>query len=91
MFLGNAALKCFNLIIGELDDFARFYIYEMVMMVVGSLLVPRPAISEIMFLQNSRFFEQTDRPIDRSHRYTGINFDRALMNFLDIRMVIGIR
>ncbi len=62
----------------------------MVMMVARRFLVTRAAVAEIMLLQDIGLFEKPNRPIDGGYRYARIALDRALIDLIDIGMVVDL-
>ena len=74
--LGDPVLQLFDHGILEFDDPARLDIDQMIVMVRRPFLVARPAVAEIMALENVRLFEQAHRPIDRRDRDLGIDHGR---------------
>jgi hypothetical protein len=57
-FLGNAPLHRFKFGVDEFDDLASFDIDQVIVMLFGCRLVTRPAIAEIMPLEDPRILEQ---------------------------------
>ncbi len=60
----------------------------MIMMRLGSSLIARAAIAEIMPLQYARLLEQADRAVYRRDGYLRVEADRPLIHFLDVRMIV---
>src|SRR5687767_10924548 len=62
--LGDSALQRIQLLVDELDDVAGLGVDQMVVMGGVGGLVAGPALAEIVALQNPRFLEQADGPVD---------------------------
>lgn len=89
--LGNLALERLQFRVDEFNDFARFNIYQMIVVSLGRGLIARAAIAEIMTLKDPGLFEQAHGAIDRGDRDSRIYRDRAFVQFFDIRVVIAVR
>ena len=67
------------------------HVDQMVMMRFGGLFVTRPSVAEIELVEQSRLFEQTHGAVYGRDRNLGIGQNGPAVQFLDIRMVVGIR
>ncbi len=71
----------------ELDHAARFDVDQMVVVRVARRLVARPPALEIVALDDARFLEQADRPVDGRDRDARVERGGAAMDLLDVGMV----
>ncbi len=82
-------LQCLDLGRVKLDHLPGAQIDEMVMMLFRHSFVARTAIAKIMALDEVDILEQLDGAVDRGHGDSRIDLDRAAVQFLDIRVIIG--
>lgn len=87
--LGNPRLKFLDVFVHELNNFAACYI-DQVIMVIADFFVTRTAIAKIVALQNPSIFEKLDRSVDRRDGDFGIDRNRAAVQFLGVRVVVGV-
>ncbi len=85
----NLPLQGFKLGIDKFDHLAGFNIDQMVMMCLGCRLIARTTVAEIVAIEDSGLFEETDGPIDSGNRNSGVDCGGAHMECFDIRMVFG--
>src|SRR5262245_62316637 len=85
----NFRLQALDLLGLELDHFAGAQIDEMVVMRVRYLFVARPAVAEIMPLDDAGILEQLHGPIHRRDRNAVIDRGTAPIEFLNVGMVLG--
>ena len=88
---GNLALECLQFRIDEFDDFACLNVDQMIVVSLGRGFITGAAIAEIVAIEDPGLFEQPHGTIDRGNRNPGVNCDRALMQFLDVGVVIALR
>src|SRR5258705_11704488 len=88
---GDLGLQFLDLLGGELDHLAVAQIDQMVVMAVGHLLVARPALAEIMPLDDPGILEQLDGAIHGRDRDLVVDRDAAPVEFLDVGMIDRIR
>src|SRR4051812_40297089 len=89
-FLGDALLQQFEIVIDELDDVAGLDVDQMVVVGFGRGLVARSPVAEFMALEDSRFLEQPNRPVDRRDRDVGVDGRRPGVQRFDVGMVLAV-
>ncbi len=85
---GDTLLQLFDLLVGELDHAAGLDIDQMVVVIVLGLFIARAAIAEIVALQDARLFEEAHGAVDGGEGNAGIDLGGALMQQLDVRMIL---
>ena len=88
---GQLTLKFLDFLVVKFVDITGPDINEVIMMIIGPLLVSRPAIAKIVAGQNTGFLKEAHRTIHGSDGNTLVNRRSSAVDFLYIRMVIGIR
>jgi hypothetical protein len=83
----DLVLELLDLLALELDDRAAARVDQMVVMLVRRLLVARPAVAEVVPLQDAGLLEQADRAIDRGDGDLRIDGVRPAVQLLDVRVV----
>lgn len=83
-------LQGFDLGVDEFDDLTRVHVDQVVVVIALGVLIAGPAIAEFVALQYAGFFEQLDGAVDRGKRDARVQFDRALVEFLDIGMILSL-
>src|SRR5215467_6047453 len=85
----DLALQLLELFALELDHFAGFQVYEVVMvMILVDLFVSRAAVAELVPFDDVRFLEQAHGAVHRSDRDAWIEHVGAAMHLLDVGMVV---
>src|ERR1700722_7208581 len=74
----------------ELNHLASVYIDQMEMMTLLTGLVAGASAAEIAPFQDTLFLEQADGPVDGGNGYVLVEPGRASVQFLDIRVIVGI-
>lgn len=85
---GNLTLQRLQFRINKLNHLARFDIDQVIMMRFGRGLIPRPAITEIVPVEDAGFLEQADGAVDRGNGNAAVDRGCPRMQRLDIGMVI---
>ena len=88
--LGNPLLQFLELIVGELDDVARFDVDQMIVMSLGRGLVTRSPVTELVPFEDSRLLEQPDRAVDGGNRDVRVDRGRPRVQGLDVGMVLAV-
>ena len=88
--LGDAALEHFKLVVDEFDHLAGLDVDQMVVMAFRRGFVARAPVAKFMPLQNPRLLEQADGAIDGGDRDIGIHRGGALVERLDIGMILAV-
>ncbi len=84
---GDFALQGLDFGALKFDDLAAFDIDQVVVMRFRHFLVARPAIAEIVPLQNIVRFEKPNRAIDRRDTDLRVNFGCPFVHQFDIGMI----
>lgn len=87
---GDLALQLFQLRIDKLYDTARFDIDQMIMVRFGSGLVTRAPVAEIVPFQNARFLEQPHCAVNGGDGDARVYGRCALVQMLDVGVILGI-
>ena len=87
--LRNALLQFFDVLVTKFVHFAGFNIDQMIMMFSWNFLVARPTVAEIVALQDSCLFEQTNCAIDSGDRDMRIKCVRPAVQLFDIGVISG--
>lgn len=90
-FLRDTPLQFFEFLIDKFDDLAGFNVDEMIVVIIGRRLIPRPAVAEIVAFEDSGLLEQPNRPVNGGNRNAAVHGGCPLMQRLDVRMVVGFR
>ena len=88
---GDPPLEHLELLVDELDDLAGLDVDQMVVMRVRRGFIARAAVAEFVPLEDAGFFEQADGAVDRGDRDVGIDRGGALVERLDVGMILGSR
>src|SRR5690348_912158 len=88
--LGDPLLEHLELVIDELDDVAGLDVDQMVMVGLGRRFIARPAVAELVSLEDSGLLEQTDGAIDGRDRDVGVHRSGSRMQRLDVRMILAV-
>ncbi len=87
-FFRHGALQCLDFCVLELDYLTALNIDQVVVMRFGNFFVARTAVAKIVPIQNIVLFEQADRTVDGRDTDFRIDRNRALVDKLDVRMVV---
>lgn len=90
-FTRDLALKPFDSFVVEFYDLAGFDVDQVVVMILAPLFVAGAAVAEFVALQDVRFLEQLESPVDRCNGDSRIQLDGPAIDLFDIRMIFGIR
>src|SRR3546814_4397880 len=74
-----------DLLVGEFHHLARLHVDEVVVMLFRPLLIARPAIAEVVPLQDARLLEELHRAVHGGNGDPGIALDGTLIDELDVR------
>ena len=86
---GDLLLQGFQFGVDEFDHLAAFDIDQMVVMRLGSRLVPGTAITEIVPVENAGLFEQANGAIDGGDRNARIDFVGTFVEHFHIGMIVA--
>ena len=88
---GDPFLKHFKFFVDEFDDAPGLHVDQMIVMRVRGSFVAGPAVAKLMPLEDARFLEQSNRPIDGRNRDLRIDRCGSLVQRLDVWMIFGFR
>ena len=88
-FARDAILQRLDRLVAELDDASAFHIDEMVVVAARSLLVASALVAEVVALEDAFLGEQLQRAIDGRQRDMPVDLVGALIDLLDVGMVLG--
>src|SRR3546814_21015157 len=88
---GDFSLQPLDLLVGEFHHLARLHVDEVVVMLFRPLLIARPAIAEVVPLQDARLLEELHRAVHGGNGDPGIALDGTLIDELAVRMVVRLR
>ena len=83
----NDFLKFLDFLICEFDDPPGFEINQMVVMLFAGLFITRPAIAEIMALDDTGFFQQAHCAVNGGNADAAINFVGTLVEQFNVRVI----
>src|SRR5690625_5148655 len=88
---GDFLLQALDLVVHELDDFARLHVDQVIVMLVGGFLVTRAPIAKLMAFQNPGFLEELYRAVDGCDRDPRVDANSTLVELFHVRMVRCLR
>src|SRR3569623_3363856 len=88
--LGDRLLQLLQFGVDKLDHLAGLDVDQMIVMRFRRGLVARAAIAEIVAVEDAGLLEQPDGAIDRGDRNARVDRRGALIDLLDIGMVVGL-